>query len=140
MNDMIAVQLNDLECRLCTDLETRKRLATDLGNILSEVPCAVLYPHSAHDIARVLTAAEQLGLSVTVRGLGRSVYGHSVVRPGGVLIDMSALNKVHKVEQYRCIVDAGATWTSVLEATIAHGLTPPVLTDFVDLSVGGTLS
>ncbi|MHC8308646.1 FAD-binding protein [Pseudomonas sp. GT1P32] len=140
MNDMIAVQLPDLEGRLCIDFATRQRLATDLGNILSEVPCAVLQPHSAHDIALVLTAAEQQGLSVTVRGLGRSVYGHTVVRPGGVLIDMSGLNKVHKVEQDRCIVDAGATWTSVIEATIAHGLTPPVLTDFVDLSVGGTLS
>jgi len=32
-----------------------------------------------------------------------------------------------------------ATWTDVLDATIDHGRTPPVLTDYVDLSVGGTL-
>ena len=140
MNDTIAVHLPDLEGRLCTDLETRQQMATDLGNILSEIPCAVLRPQSGQDIATVLTAAGQLGLSVTIRGLGRSVYGQAVVGPGGVLIDMSGFNKVHTVEQDRCVVDAGATWTSVLEATIAHGLTPPVLTDFVDLSVGGTLS
>jgi FAD/FMN-containing dehydrogenase len=37
-------------------------------------------------------------------------------------------------------VDAGARWSSVLAATLPQGLTPPVLTDYLELSVGGTLS
>ena len=35
---------------------------------------------------------------------------------------------------------AGASWREVLAATLPHGLTPPVLTDYLDLTVGGTLS
>ena len=38
------------------------------------------------------------------------------------------------------MVDAGATWKSVLDATLKQGLTPPVLTNYLGLSVGGTLA
>ena len=39
----------------------------------------------------------------------------------------------------RVVVDAGAKWSEVLAATLPRGLTPPVLTDYLELSVGGTL-
>ena len=38
------------------------------------------------------------------------------------------------------MVGAGATWRAVLGATLARGLTPPVLTNYLGLSVGGTLA
>jgi FAD/FMN-containing dehydrogenase len=38
------------------------------------------------------------------------------------------------------LVGAGALWSAVLTAALAHGLTPPVFTDYVELSVGGTLA
>jgi len=37
-------------------------------------------------------------------------------------------------------VDAGATWSDVLAATLPHGLTPPVVPEYLGLSVGGTLA
>jgi FAD/FMN-containing dehydrogenase len=37
-------------------------------------------------------------------------------------------------------VQAGARWSSLLQATLPDGLSPPVLTDYLELSVGGTLS
>ena len=37
------------------------------------------------------------------------------------------------------VVEAGARWSEVLRATLARGKTPPVLTDYIELSVGGTL-
>jgi cytokinin dehydrogenase len=37
------------------------------------------------------------------------------------------------------VVDAGATWSEVVAVTLQDGLTPPVLPDYLDLSVGGTL-
>ena len=36
-------------------------------------------------------------------------------------------------------VEAGARWSEVLRATLPRGRTPPVLTDYLELSVGGTL-
>ena len=38
------------------------------------------------------------------------------------------------------VVDAGATWKNVLDATLKQGLTPPVLTNYLGLSIGGTLA
>jgi FAD/FMN-containing dehydrogenase len=37
-------------------------------------------------------------------------------------------------------VGAGAVWSAVLTASLAQGLTPPVFTDYIELSIGGTLS
>jgi len=68
-----------------------------------------------------------------------SVYGRSQVR-GGTVADMSGLRAVHRVDDDRVTVDAGATWRDVLGATLPRGLKPPVLTDYLDLSVGGTLA
>ena len=55
------------------------------------------------------------------------------------MIDLSQLRTIHSIEADRVVVDAGATWSEVLAATLPHGLTPPVLTDYLQLSVGGTL-
>jgi cytokinin dehydrogenase len=59
---------------------------------------------------------------------------------GGVVIDMSTLNTIHSIASDRMVVDAGATWSAVVDAALAQGLTPPVLTAFIELSVDGTLS
>jgi FAD/FMN-containing dehydrogenase len=53
---------------------------------------------------------------------------------------MSRLRTVHDVQGDRAVVDAGVTWGEVLAATLPQGLVPPVLTDYLGLSVGGTLS
>ena len=53
---------------------------------------------------------------------------------------MGRLRTIHAVQRDRVVVDAGATWREVVEATLPHGRTPPVLTDYLDLSVGGTLA
>jgi cytokinin dehydrogenase len=66
------------------------------------------------------------------------VYGRSQTR-GGIVIDMTQLKRVHSVERDRVAVEAGATWNEVLAATLPKGLAPPVLTDYLELSVGGTI-
>lgn len=53
---------------------------------------------------------------------------------------MTHLAQLHEVAADRVVVDAGARWSQVLKATLEHGLTPPVLTDYLELSIGGTLS
>ena len=37
-------------------------------------------------------------------------------------------------------VDAGVRWIELLQATVPQGKSPPTLTDFIELSIGGTLS
>ena len=35
------------------------------------------------------------------------------------------------------VVEAGAKWSEVLRATLAQGKAPPVITEYIELSVGG---
>lgn len=111
----------------------------DFGHLIRRRPAAVCRPGSAPDVAAAVGRAAEQGMPVAARGQGHSVYGRAQAEDG-LVIDMSDLNAVHAVEADRVTVGGGATWRSVLDATLPHGLTPPVLTDYLDLSVGGTVS
>jgi FAD/FMN-containing dehydrogenase len=76
---------------------------------------------------------------VTARGQGHSIYGRSLAEDG-VVIDMRTIKSIRHVGADHIVVDAGASWESVLEATLPRGLAPPVLTNYLGLSVGGTLA
>ena len=56
------------------------------------------------------------------------------------MVDMSAMNSIHDIKPDRVVVDAGITWRDLLDATLARGLTPPVLTNYLGLSIGGTIA
>ena len=58
----------------------------------------------------------------------------------GIVIDMSKISGIRDLRPDRIVVGAGTTWKSVLDATLSQGLTPPVLTNYLGLSVGGTLA
>ncbi|HEY7208654.1 MAG TPA: FAD-binding protein [Bryobacteraceae bacterium] len=124
---------------LYTDHKTRAEYAVDFGNIVHEMPMAVLKPGSVRDIRRIVQLAGQFDFRVVARGPGHSPFGQTQVK-GGVVIDMRPLHEVHAVSRETVTADAGASWGTVVDAALQHGLTPPVLPDYMPLSVGGTLS
>jgi FAD/FMN-containing dehydrogenase len=125
---------------LLTDKESTVAAADDYGRVApTQPPYAVVRPTGAADVAEALRLAAARALPVAVRGRGRSVHGRTLAADG-IVIDMSALSTVHEVGEDRVTVDAGAPWSAVVDATLEHGLTPAVLTDFLSVSVGGTLS
>ncbi|MFI0348879.1 FAD-binding protein [Actinomadura sp. 9N407] len=106
----------------------------DFGGIVRRTPREVVRPASAGEVAALLRHDP----SALPRGCGHSTDGRSLT--SGIMLDMRGLATVHEVRDDRVSVDAGATWREVLEATLPYGLTPPVLTDYLDLTVGGTLA
>ena len=112
----------------------------DYGHIIHRTPTAVLLPGSVEDIAALIRFAGPLGIPVAPRGQGHQTYGQAQVQ-GGVVIDMSPLAALTVDTVGKTVTaQAGALWHSVLTAAVAHGLTPPVFPDYIELSVGGTLS
>ena len=91
------------------------------------------------DIARVVRFANKHDLRIAVRGHGHSIYGQTLVK-GGIVIQMSTLSKARNLPGARVLADAGCSWGDVLEETLKEGATPPVIPDYLGLSVGGTLS
>ena len=120
---------------LRTDEAALRWAAQDYGGLVHHRPAAVLRPSDITEISAVLRE----NTLVVPRGAGHSLNGQAQAL-GGVVVDMTALDTVHEVRPDRVIVDAGTKWSDVLRATLPRGLTPPVLTDYLDLTVGGTLS
>jgi cytokinin dehydrogenase len=124
---------------LSCDARDLDAAADDFGHIIHKHPHAVRKPTSIADIVHLMRWAGSRGLQVAARGQGHSTFGRAM-RQGGVVVDMRALSAIHPVQADRIVVEAGATWSSVVDATLPHGLTPPVLTNYLELSVGGTLA
>ena len=57
-----------------------------------------------------------------------------------MVIDMSTLATVHEINAGDALVDAGLRWSDLLRQTLPLRLAPPTLNDYIDLSIGGTLS
>jgi cytokinin dehydrogenase len=127
-----------LEGELRFDEATRSGHADDFGHIVHHRPEGVLLPGSADDVAKTIQWTAPRGGRFAPQGQRHSTFGRSQV-PGGIVADMSTLRHIGPVEGGRVVVEAGATWSDVLRATLAQGQTPPVLTDYLELSVGGTL-
>jgi FAD/FMN-containing dehydrogenase len=53
---------------------------------------------------------------------------------------MRGLDRIHALTSRTATVDAGLTWRALVGHTVPAGHVPPVLPDFLDLTVGGTLS
>jgi FAD/FMN-containing dehydrogenase len=132
------IRVPDLDGELVVDSSSRAEAADDYGHIAHRVPIAVLRPGSVLDIQKLVRFANQHDLTVAMRGQGHSTYGQA--QAGGVVIDSSTLATIHRVGADHAVVDAGVRWLELIRATLARGLTPPVVTDYLGLSVGGTLS
>jgi cytokinin dehydrogenase len=133
------VGLPRLDGQLVADEASRMDAADDFGHIVHRKPNATLRPGSVEDIVRIVRWARDNGVAIATRGMGHTTYGQSQVE-AGICIDMRQLRQIHSISADRAVVDAGVLWRDLLLASLERGLTPPVLTDFIWLTVGGTLS
>jgi cytokinin dehydrogenase len=124
-----------------TQSDALERVAQDFGHVVSGEPVGVARPGSEQEVAALVRDAYAAGERLTVRGAGHSFGGQSLPARS-VAVDMSGLNGVGPVhggrESVRC--GAGATLRDVVAATFPHGRLPRVMTNLLDLTVGGLLS
>lgn len=131
--------LPPLDGILYTDAATRNAAADDFGHLVRRYPTALLKPGSVEDVVRIVRFARSHKLKVAARGQAHSTYGQAQVE-AGIVIDLSTLNTIHSIDAEQAEVDAGVLWSQLLLASLKRQLTPPVLTDYIELSVGGTLA
>jgi FAD/FMN-containing dehydrogenase len=112
----------------------------------------VLRPGSVLDVQKTLAFAYRHRIPVAVNGQSgdaavvgqgglesHSNYGQANPR-GGIAIDARGLDKIVSIRPGQAVVEAGATWAQLTDAGLAQGWVPPCLTDYLHLSIGGTLS
>lgn len=125
--------------------------AKDFGNRYHILPAAVLYPKSVSDISTVINYIYQMGptsgLTVAPRGHGHSFEGQAQAHQG-VVINMESLEKSQEMHFHIngdskspfVDVSGGALWINILHESLKHGFAPKSWTDYLHLTVGGTLS
>ncbi|KAL1535094.1 Cytokinin dehydrogenase 9 [Salvia divinorum] len=120
--------------------------ARDFGNQLHSLPWAVLHPKKVSDVAATIKHVWQMGPAaaptVAARGHGHSLLGQAQA-PQGIVINMESLRgEMQVINGKSPYVDAsaGELWINVLQHCLKHGLAPKSWTDYLHLTVGGTLS
>lgn len=86
------------------------------------------------------TAASGRHRGVIARGLGRS-YGDNAQNGGGLVIDMTALNRIHSVDAATRMVDVdgGVSLDALMKAALPCGLWVPVLPGTRQVTIGGAI-
>lgn len=129
--------------------EENHHAARDFGNRYKFLPLAVLHPKSVSDIATTIKHVWQMGpgseLTVAARGHGHSLQGQAQAHQG-VVINMESFSRqesqmqVHTGRNPYVDVYGGELWINILHETLKYGLAPKSWTDYLHLTVGGTLS
>ncbi|MFF2041092.1 FAD-binding protein [Kitasatospora sp. NPDC058170] len=135
--------------------------AGDFGHLVTAAPRAVLRPGSVGDVVAMVGFARRHRIPVAMNGQsgdagtggadnggagtgGQGLESHSsygqATAPGGIAVDARGLDRIVSVTPGRAVVEAGVTWARLTDAALAEGWMPPCLTDYLHLSVGGTLS
>jgi len=121
--------------------EVPEELTTNFGHVFRSVPRLLVEPGAPEDVASAIRFARAEGLTVSTRGGGHS-QSHVGLSEGGILLAMASLDRVLAIDQERLVADveAGVVWGNLLRELKPLGLAPPVLTNNLNVTVGGTLS
>lgn len=132
---------NRIEGGVLTPDELHPALLTNFGNLFYATPRFVVSPASARDVASTVAFAREHGLTVSTRGSGHS-QSRLAISDGGILISMSSMRRMEPVDRSGPTVDveAGVLWRDLVRQLAPERLVPPVLTNNLSVTVGGTLA
>ncbi|WCJ37023.1 Cytokinin dehydrogenase 3 [Euphorbia peplus] len=142
----------ELSDKLRLDPTSLASAATDYGNIIHNTPSAVLFPTSVQDISALIEASYTCPtpFGVSVRGNGHSTHGQAqtTANSDGVVVNSKGLRdfKTNEggiiISKSKLYADVGGEqlWSDLLNVTVSQGVSPISWTDFLGLTVGGTLS
>ncbi len=130
----------EISGQVLTDGVSREAVATDFGRIIVRKPVVIVRPASTEDVSRAVKFAGKHQFSVATRGGGHSQTGQSLSEH--IVLDMTSLDQVRSVDEKAgtVVCQGGLKWRALVERLAPLRLSPPVLTNNLDVTIGGTLS
>lgn len=136
---MSATQTPDLPT-VTASLTGWGRTAATTAQVLSTADPEVIAAAVASVADHNADSPSHLKRGIVARGLGRS-YGDVAQNAGGVVVDMTPLNRVHSIDPDAATVDvdAGVSLDDLMRAALPYGLWIPVLPGTRQVTIGGAI-
>ena len=112
----------------------------DVARVSAAYARRVERPATVNKLQAAVRKAAKAGERVTARGHSHTMGGQSVPLDGGVVVDMTLLDKVSVDQEAETVTaQAGATWCRVIEEANKAGLTPLTMQSYCSFTVGGSI-
>lgn len=115
------------------------RAARDYGGLIHRPPREVHAPLTLDALVVCVRALRAAGTPWVVRGAGHSSGGQPLIH-GGAVIDLTGLAAIVRDDGDAITVQAGMTWLALVRHLARDGRRPPVVTDQLRTTIGGTLA
>ncbi len=113
------------------------------ASLVQGMPDYIVRPMSAQEVSRILCLCNEQGIPVTPRGAGTGLSGGAVPVKGGVVLDMSGMNRILEtdVKNLQVIVEPGVVQEKLNSALKPHGFFfPPDPGSSAMCTIGGMIS
>ena len=141
MDRLYQLLQNRIEGAVSTPDQFYPSQLTNFGNLFHWTPRFIVSPATERDVAVTVAFAREHGLTVSVRGAGHS-QSRLGISDGGILLSMPSLRRILSTDASGSTVDVegGVAWLDLVRHLAPLGLVPPVLTNNLSVTVGGTLA
>jgi len=106
------------------DPDVLERYSKDYSFVQPRRPSYVVYPGNTEEIQGVVKYANEHLIPVTPRSSGIGFYGAGIPSQGGIILDLTRMNRILEVDgQDRKVkVEPGVTWAQIQEGLEKEGL------------------
>ncbi|WP_439817258.1 FAD-binding oxidoreductase [Zavarzinia sp. CC-PAN008] len=110
--------------RLTTSTAERERHARDESYHRGPLPDAIAYAHTTEEVQAIVRICAETGTPIVPFGVGTSLEGHIIAVRGGIVLDLSQMNRILAVraEDMDATVEPGVTRKQLNEALRDTGL------------------
>jgi hypothetical protein len=105
-------------------IEEREKYSCDLSLLPPGMPDAVVWPGSAEEVGKIVTWANEKNIPVVPVSSKVHFYGCSIPKQGGIIVDLSRMNKILEIDTENRLVrfEAGVTWKQLVAALEKKGM------------------
>jgi glycolate oxidase subunit GlcD len=105
-------------------------------------PNVIVFPSSTKEVSKILALANEDEIPVTARGSGTSVTGAVLPVKGGIVLDMSKMNRIKEIrtEDRYIVVEPGVICQNLNRALLPDYFFPPDPGSSAICTVGGMVS
>jgi D-lactate dehydrogenase (cytochrome) len=127
--------------RFSTGQSNRELHLHDISPHQGSLPAGIIWPESTEEVARVLAWAYERDVPVTPWGAGTSTEGNPVPTRGGLVIDMTRMNRILEIrpQDLQADVEPGVLRKELNRQTGKHGLFFPP-DPGADATIGGMIA